>query len=483
MATPNEVHEAVRGHYGAIARDSGNQAGCCGPSGDASNCCAPNLYNQSLLENLPIDVTGLSLGCGDPVTIANLKRGETVLDLGSGGGIDCFMAAQAVGPEGRVIGVDMTPEMIGRARANAAKVRFDASPIEFRLGQIEALPVDDATVDVIMSNCVINLSPDKPAVFREAFRVLKPDGRVSISDIVTVGEFGSDARQNMASWSACVSGAIEVQEYVRLMRAAGFVDVQVVDKVNAGSLAGVHVGLPRIFSARITARKPGVGDEPSAADAADRPDDTSSGSLVYFDQVADQWDSMRQSFFSDEVREAALRRAGVQAGKTAADIGAGTGFITEGLLREGLRVIAIDQSDNMLVQMREKFGAEAAQYRRGEAESLPLDDGEVDYAFANMYLHHVENPGNAIREMARAVKPGGMLVITDLDEHSFEFLRAEHHDRWMGFKREDVLGWLQQAGLKHARVGSVGSSCCADSSCGCGSASVSIFIASGVKQA
>lgn len=258
MTNAQDVYKAVRERYGSIARSSGSSqaTSCCGPSTASSECCSSNLYDASQIANLSVDVTGLSLGCGDPVTLASLKPGETVLDLGSGGGIDCFMAARAVGPTGAVIGVDMTPEMLEKARANAAKVSFETSNVEFRQGQIENLPVEDSSVDVIMSNCVINLSPDKASVFREAFRVLKPGGRISISDIVTVGDVFAMLPANLDSWAACVSGAIDVNQYVGLMREAGFADVEVVDKVNAGEVLGLPMGTPRILSARITARKP-----------------------------------------------------------------------------------------------------------------------------------------------------------------------------------------------------------------------------------
>ena len=284
MARDNDtIHDAVRAHYGAIARRGEmielavssccapveQAAGCCAPAASAADCCtSAQLYDADMLEGLPVDVTGLTLGCGDPVTIASLQPGEVVLDLGSGGGIDCFLAARQVGEEGYVIGVDMTPEMLMKANAN--KVKLGAHNVEFRRGQIEALPVTDNSVDVVMSNCVINLSPDKPAVFREMFRVLKPGGRVSISDIVTEGEFSEALRAQMDQWAACVTGAINATRYVAMMREAGFVDVEIVDKVDAEALvpegvigrAGAEVvarlkeSLPRIFSARITARKP-----------------------------------------------------------------------------------------------------------------------------------------------------------------------------------------------------------------------------------
>ncbi|MFQ5594403.1 MAG: class I SAM-dependent methyltransferase [Anaerolineae bacterium] len=206
------------------------------------------------------------------------------------------------------------------------------------------------------------------------------------------------------------------------------------------------------------------------------------GSKAYFDQVAEQWDELREGFFSEAVREKALAMAGVQAGQLAADIGAGTGFITAGLVRNGLRVIAVDQSEAMLAEMRQKFASvEGIAYRVGEAGNLPMPDGAVDYAFANMYLHHVEMPGEAIKEMARILRPGGKLVITDMDEHEFEFLRHEHHDRWMGFKREQVEQWFLAAGLKNVVVDCSGEDCCAQSSGGDEIASVSVFVAFGEK--
>ncbi|GAB4412048.1 MAG: hypothetical protein Fur0044_06290 [Anaerolineae bacterium] len=205
-------------------------------------------------------------------------------------------------------------------------------------------------------------------------------------------------------------------------------------------------------------------------------------SKVYFDQIAQQWDQMQQSFFSDTVREKALVTAGVRAGQVAADIGAGNGFITAGLLGRGLKVIAVDQSEAMLAEMGRKFGETAeVDYRRGDAEAMPLADTEVDYAFANMYLHHVESPGEAIKEMVRILKPGGKLVITDLDEHTHEFLRQEQYDRWLGFKRLEIRDWFIAAGLKNVAVVDSEEKCCGTSCCGGEKATISIFVASGEK--
>lgn len=202
----------------------------------------------------------------------------------------------------------------------------------------------------------------------------------------------------------------------------------------------------------------------------------------YFDEVAPEWDRLRESFFSKAVRDKALSVAIVHPGQIAADIGCGTGFITEGLVQRGLEVIAVDGSQAMLSEMKQKFaGQDSIDYRLGEAGSLPIQDETVDYAFANMYLHHVELPPEAIKEMARILKPGGILVITDLDCHSFEFLKREHNDRWMGFPRDDIKKWLKEAGLRGTTVGCVGENCCASSSCGSESAKISIFVASGKK--
>ena len=202
----------------------------------------------------------------------------------------------------------------------------------------------------------------------------------------------------------------------------------------------------------------------------------------YFERVAGRWDKMRQSFFSDKVREVAVSRAGARPGELAADIGAGTGFMTEELVRRGLRIIAVDQSEAMIQEMKRKFGRfDTVQYKLGTFDSLPIPDEKLDYVFANMYLHYVEVPQVAVDEMVRVLKPGGKLVITDMDEHDFQFLKKEQHDRWMGFKRDEVAGWFEKAGLKNVKLECEDETCCADS-VECGErASVSIFVAYGEK--
>jgi ubiquinone/menaquinone biosynthesis C-methylase UbiE len=206
------------------------------------------------------------------------------------------------------------------------------------------------------------------------------------------------------------------------------------------------------------------------------------GSKEYFDEVANNWDKMRSEFFSEGLREKALKIAEVIKGKVAADIGAGTGFVTEGLLSNGLQVIAVDESEEMLQVMKSKFGdLSNVDFRIGESENLPVEDEGVDYTFANMFLHHVGSPVRAIKEMTRILKPGGKLVITDLDEHNYEFLKTEQNDRWMGFRREDISAWFSEAGLKGVKVECANENCCSTSNCGCTEAKVSIFIAQGKK--
>ncbi len=210
-------------------------------------------------------------------------------------------------------------------------------------------------------------------------------------------------------------------------------------------------------------------------------------SLAYFNQVATQWDELRTQFFSDNVREKAMDAARVESGNLAADIGAGSGFITEGLLARGVRVIAIDQSQDMLDVMSSKFavtkfaGAANVEYRVGDADALPLGDETCDYVFANMYLHHTEIPAHAISEMARILKRGGVLVITDADEHNFEFLRVEHHDRWLGFQRAEIQKWFADAGLREIEVRDAEEKCSSTAVNGNDRANVNIFLARGVK--
>ncbi|MFO1514871.1 MAG: arsenite methyltransferase [Verrucomicrobiota bacterium] len=231
------VKRTVRERYGRIAEDGGS-CGC------APTCCSPKEtatthehdaaaisqglgYTPDETSAVP-EGSNLGLGCGNPQAIAALKPGETVLDLGSGAGFDSFLAARAVGPTGRVIGVDMTPEMVSKARKNQANGGY--GNVEFRMGEIESLPVADATVDVIISNCVINLSPDKPRVFREAFRVLKPGGRIAVSDIVALAPIPEELRKDWELYTGCVTGASLVDDLKAVLKQAGFADIWIVRK-------------------------------------------------------------------------------------------------------------------------------------------------------------------------------------------------------------------------------------------------------------
>jgi SAM-dependent methyltransferase len=233
-ADAEQIVNKVREKYGQIAKASPS-IGCCGPTAEA--CCGPEAervserlgYSAQDLEKVPEDAD-LGLGCGAPVGYLDLRPGETVLDLGSGAGIDALLAADRVGPDGKVIGVDMTPEMIERARDNAEKAGVShagASRVDFREGRLEALPVADASVDAVTSNCVINLVPDKPRVFREVSRVLRPGGRLVVSDIVLDGELPDTLRNDLLAYVGCVSGAMQREEYFATVAAAGLSQIDV----------------------------------------------------------------------------------------------------------------------------------------------------------------------------------------------------------------------------------------------------------------
>jgi ubiquinone/menaquinone biosynthesis C-methylase UbiE len=261
-ALPHDsVRQAVRQQYGRVAAGQagcGAGGGCCdAPTADASTVSQKLGYTAEEVSSVPAGAN-MGLGCGNPQAIANLKSGETVLDLGSGGGFDCFLAVRQVGEAGRVIGVDMTPEMVSKARHNAEKSGYQN--VEFRLGEIESLPVVDGTVDVIISNCVINLSPDKPRVFAEAYRVLKPGGRLAISDVVAFAELPEDMRQDMALYSGCMAGASLVSEVEAMLLSTGFKQVRVAPKGESKSfIRDWAPGMPitdYVVSATIEAVKP-----------------------------------------------------------------------------------------------------------------------------------------------------------------------------------------------------------------------------------
>jgi len=287
VSNESKVKETVRERYGEIAAqfvEKGGQASCCPPQ--QTTCCTPQqasccgssqadvtqltnamrLYSARELADLPESVTNAAMGCGNPTAIAELKPGEVVLDLGSGGGIDCFLAARQVGSQGRVIGLDMTPEMVKLARQNAKKV--GATNVEFRYGEMEDMPLSDESVDVIISNCVINLSPDKDKVFSEAHRVLRPGGRLAVSDIVTHGPLPEIVRNNLEAWAGCVAGALDETAYLDKMRQAGFTEVEVTARNFAEIEQWAELGEPpepvqyldelkgKVASIKVVARKP-----------------------------------------------------------------------------------------------------------------------------------------------------------------------------------------------------------------------------------
>ena len=236
MDTKNkdEIRQAVRDSYGNIARAETNISeistkSCCGGNSDFSveKLSTAIGYSKKDIDSVP-EGANLGLGCGNPVALGSLKTGETVVDLGSGGGFDCFLASREVGESGHVIGVDMTPDMISKDRKNAEKM--EQKNVEFRLGEIEHLPVADNSADIIMSNCVINLSPDKSAVYRDIFRVLKPGGRLAISDIAATSPLPNEIQKDLALVSACIGGAATLEDIEKMLRQAGFQDVKISPK-------------------------------------------------------------------------------------------------------------------------------------------------------------------------------------------------------------------------------------------------------------
>ncbi len=280
LAEQEKIRHHVRDTYARVAKTSRShsrktnlsaqdeKSGCCGKM-TVTSCCrsdTPNEkkvskglgYSETDVQEVP-EGANMGLGCGNPQAIAALQKGEIVLDLGSGGGFDCFLPAKRVGPKGRVIGVDMTPEMLSKARLNADKGGY--SNVEFRLGEIENIPVADAVVDVVMSNCVINLSPNKPRVYEEAFRILKPGGRLAISDIVAIVPLNQKMRQDLEQWSGCASGAEPIERIKKMLKQQGFESIRI--QQNEKSRDFIKEWAPglklekKIVSATIEARKPG----------------------------------------------------------------------------------------------------------------------------------------------------------------------------------------------------------------------------------
>jgi len=269
MTTDQQIKEEVRRRYAKSAkRAQESTGGCCG-DGDDSNVISSHLYTTDELRELPQEAVVASLGCGNPVAIADMREGETVLDLGSGGGIDVLLSARRVGPNGKAYGLDMTDEMLELARENARKA--GVSNVEFLKGEMEAMPLPDSSIDVIISNCVVNLSPDKDGVLREAFRVLKPGGRFAIADIVTRGKMPAALKRSLELWAGCVAGALSEDEYRAKLAGAGFGDIEIeavraytADDAESGGLGELvrryaKQGADKLgfISAIVRARKPG----------------------------------------------------------------------------------------------------------------------------------------------------------------------------------------------------------------------------------
>lgn len=256
-----DIKKIVRDGYGkAVTQKTSccSTSSCCGSTNKAKNISKTVGYSDVEMNAVP-EGANLGFGCGNPVAIASLKEGDVVLDLGSGAGFDAFLASPKVGKTGRVIGVDMTPEMIEKAQANAKKGNY--TNVEFRFGEIEKLPVDDSTVDVIISNCVINLSPDKEQVFKEAFRVLKPSGRLMVSDLVLVKDLSDAVKESVEAYVGCLAGAIKKEEYLKFITISGFQEVKIISQSNYpvdamfDNLKGAEGS---IASIKVSAKKPVV---------------------------------------------------------------------------------------------------------------------------------------------------------------------------------------------------------------------------------
>ena len=427
-----DVKAFVKERYGKIAR--GEQTFCC-PS------CGPSVTGQSIavgyspeeLKAIPQEAI-LGVGCGNPTALADLKPGETVLDLGSGAGIDVFLAAKKVGERGRVIGVDMTEDMIARGNALAAKHGY--RNVEFRLGEIEHLPLDSDSVDIIISNCVINLTPDKVASYREAWRVLKPGGRILISDLVTAGELPEDVRRSVAEWANCIAGAMEREAYLAAIREAGFGEVAVVSECPY-EFAGMDERLKgRIISVKVRALKK-AGLEPRAVKEAVREryakiargEATCCGGSCGLNSV----EQARKMGYSDEELASVpplsilglgcgnpLALADPREGEVVLDLGSGAGidaFLAAKKVGPKGKVIGVDMVEEMVAKgldLAASGGYSNIEFRLGEIERLPVESASVDLIISNCVINLCPDKPAAYREAHRVLKPGGRMLISDL---------------------------------------------------------------------
>ncbi|MBI2877228.1 MAG: arsenite methyltransferase [Candidatus Tectomicrobia bacterium] len=468
----DQIRSQVREYYATRVQDE-KKGSCCGPSADGAlrkGLAHAIGYREEDLSALPSDAVQHAFGCGNPLAFAQVKEGEVVLDLGSGAGIDVLLASKKVGPTGKVIGLDMTPEMIEKAHRNTLEA--GATNVEFRLGHLEAMPIEDQSVDWIISNCVINLSPDKERVFREAFRVLKPGGRLLISDIVT-RDLSPETKQLLAfAWSCCLGGALEEEEYLGAMRRAGLTEIQILESAGAGAylaqgiLGNLGEGLSpeqraaveslqegrsdQVVSLRVSAVKPtalnqvqdrlcgcslgGGGEVPVArireevqkhytrlAHMEVDPSRVGRGlaeSVGYPREVLDRLPDSTVEAFSGT--GCPLSLLSLREGQVVLDLASGPGL--DSLLaaeRVGPtgRVIGLDMTPAMLERAevnRRKLGRENVEFRQGYVEEIPLEDGSVDVVTSNGALNLSPHKGQVLREAFRVLKPGGVLVVSDV---------------------------------------------------------------------
>ena len=461
----DRIRTEVREHYAARVREGGKES-CCGPSAEwvlREGIARSVGYSEEELVSLPQDAVQHGFGCGNPLAFAQVQEGEVVLDLGSGAGIDVLLASKKVGPRGRVIGLDMTPEMIEKARRNVLEA--GVTNVEFRLGQMEAMPIEDNSADWIISNCVINLSPDKDRVFREAFRVLKPGGRLVLSDIVTRG-LSPEIKQRYAfAWSCCLGGALEEEDYLGAMRRAGLTEIKVLESVGVGAslahdilrsmgekLASEErevVGAlqedlaDRVVSLRVSAVKPFTCGCSITKGATEVPlekireevrrhytrlarlevDSSLVGrglaeSVGYPREVLERLPASLTEAFSGT--GCPLSLVSLREGQVVLDLASGPGLdsllAAEKVGPTG-RVIGLDMTPAMLERAeanRRKLGLENVEFREGCIEEIPLEDGSVDVVISNGALNLSPRKEQVLQEAFRVLKPGGVLVVSDV---------------------------------------------------------------------
>lgn len=461
----DQVRAEVREHYAARVRE-GEKGSCCGPAvnGPSRGGIARSVgYREAELSSLPPDAIEHSFGCGNPLAFAEVKEGQVVLDLGSGAGIDVLLASGQVGRGGRVIGLDMTPEMIEKGRRNAEEAGVDN--VEFRQGHLEAMPVEDGSVDWVISNCVINLSPDKDRVFREVHRVLKPGGRLLVSDIVTRGLGPELKRRYELAWSCCLGGALEEEEYLEAMRRAGLAEAEVVERTSVGALIAQGVRRSkgtdlsqeqresleelegrlsdRILSVRVSATKPGTccSSGLSGSDAQRIWEEVRKRytqlAHLEIDRSAVPWLGRELAEVVGYPRDllerlpasateafsgtgCPLSLCALREGQVVLDLASGPGLdcllAAERVGPQG-KVIGLDMTPAMLERAeanRRKLGLENVEFREGQVEEIPLEDASVDVVTSNGALNLSPYKERVLQEAFRVLRPGGVLVVSDV---------------------------------------------------------------------